>query len=1364
MENSLSYQNFLQNRILKDVTCIVIIAVAYFVLARLSLNFIFEPEGIAAVWPASGIFLSAVLLVRNKLRPYLIGTLFITDFIAEMYAGSAVQVSLVYAFALTFDATFSFWLINRYLQKPFSLNRPGSILGFVLLSVVISNAVAASVAAWASWDFLGNYYWESWIIWWSSNAVGNLLVTPLILSWATWSWKKIFNIGLKTAFEISIFVGLLILINYLILQIPATDIRFFFAINLLTFPFLIWAAFRLDARQVTMAIVLISSMIIYVAINKNISVFENEEHAHLLNVFLIQLFLAIVSISTLILASLITAQRQAEKSLLETEERFKVLHNASFGGLLIHDKGQIIECNQGLTEITGYSYDELIGMDGLLLIAPGSRETVRNKIRQGFEKPYEVTGLRKNGETFPLRLEARNIPYKGTQVRSTEFRDLTEQRQLEQKLTGLSEIVAHSLNEIYVFEVENLKFAYVNSGALRNIGYSMEEISSLTPVDIKPEFTKETFQLAMNKLLCGEQEILHFETIHKRKNGTNYPVEVHLQLSHFNGKRVFVAFIIDITERKKAENELLNSRNELSSIYNTVGDVIFLLAVESKGTYRFISVNPAFCKVTGIHEEMVVGKLVNDVIPEPSLSMVFEKYQQAINEKSIIRWEEISNYPNGQLTGEVSVSPIFDEGGHCTHLVGSVHDVTENRKFENELARDKQRLTSIIEGTNVGTWEWNIQTGETVFNERWAETIGYTLDEISPVSIETWGKYTHPDDMKAARNLLEKHFNGEINNYECEIRMKHKNGDWIWILDRGKVYKWDEAGQPLLMSGTHQDITERRLNQEKINYLASIVRSSEDAIIGRDLIGTITSWNSGAEKLFGYGENEILGHSIMKIIPPGRHDEEAQILEKITQGESFLNFETIRLTKNGNYVPVSLTASPILDSSGKIVGASKVLRDITERTRAELEIARLNRFYRMLSNVNQATVHIHNKQEFLDKICQIAIQDGNFMMSWIGMKNAATNKVNVVASDGKTEDYLDNINIDLTNEKQSQGPTGRASKTGVAVFSNDIQNDETMIPWREKALKCGYRSIIALPLKIANQTIGAFTVYSGDVHYFSGPEIELLDKLAMDISFALEFIEIENERNQAEKKIIKLNETLEQRVIERTAQLEATNKELEAFSYSVSHDLRAPLRHISGFADMLKQDAQKVLPETSLHYLDIINNSAGKMGMLIDDLLSFSRTGRAELKKTKFNMLELVEELANQAKITHNNQKINFEIAKLPEVFADPNLLRLVWTNLIENAVKYSRLREESLIRINYSVLGKETICSIQDNGVGFDMKYAGKLFGVFQRMHSAAEFEGTGIGLANVQRIILKHGGRVWAEAEVDKGATFYFALPVKQ
>lgn len=252
-----------------------------------------------------------------------------------------------------------------------------------------------------------------------------------------------------------------------------------------------------------------------------------------------------------------------------------------------------------------------------------------------------------------------------------------------------------------------------------------------------------------------------------------------------------------------------------------------------------------------------------------------------------------------------------------------------------------------------------------------------------------------------------------------------------------------------------------------------------------------------------------------------------------------------------------------------------------------------------------------------------------------------------------------------------------------------------------------------------------------------------------------------SERKRAEEEIIKLNETLEKRVVQRTEQLEHANKELEAFSYSVSHDLRAPLRHINGFAEILVRDFQGKIPEAAKDYLKIIIESARKMSILIDGLLRLSRNTRIDMNKSIFNMKQVVEDAVSSIKSSHVHRNIKWQIKSLPDVYADVELLYLVWMNLIENAVKYTRNKDNAIIQISFKEQNGEFIFYIRDNGVGFDMKYSQKLFGVFQRLHSDSEFEGTGIGLANVRRIILRHRGKTWAESKLKEGATFYFSIP---
>jgi light-regulated signal transduction histidine kinase (bacteriophytochrome) len=286
----------------------------------------------------------------------------------------------------------------------------------------------------------------------------------------------------------------------------------------------------------------------------------------------------------------------------------------------------------------------------------------------------------------------------------------------------------------------------------------------------------------------------------------------------------------------------------------------------------------------------------------------------------------------------------------------------------------------------------------------------------------------------------------------------------------------------------------------------------------------------------------------------------------------------------------------------------------------------------------------------------------------------------------------------------------------------------------------------------------------------------LLDATVEALASVAHMIAVGIQRRVAEAELKEVNENLERQVVERTKQIESTNdelahniaelravnRELESFSYSVSHDLRAPLRHIHGFVDLLQKRAA-TLDDKSRRYLGIISDAAQRMGSLIDGLLAFSRMGRAEMRKTRVSLDQLVREILVEVAADTTNREIVWDISPLPDVDGDAALLRSVVANLISNAVKYTQPRSPAQITMGtVPSPERKVVWFVRDNGVGFDMRYADKLFGVFQRLHRAEEFEGTGIGLATVQRIVHRHGGRIWAEAEPNCGATFYVALPM--
>ncbi len=425
----------------------------------------------------------------------------------------------------------------------------------------------------------------------------------------------------------------------------------------------------------------------------------------------------------------------------------------------------------------------------------------------------------------------------------------------------------------------------------------------------------------------------------------------------------------------------------------------------------------------------------------------------------------------------------------------------------------------------------------------------------------------------------------------------------------------------------------------------------------------------------------------------------------------------------------------------------------------QARLARLTRFYSVLSGVNEAIVRVRDPQQLYTKVCRIIVEQGAFTLAWIGLLEPESREVRQAASYGRT-DYLDGIRIVAADVPEGRGPTGRAVAEAREFICSDIMEDPLMLPWRQRAISHGLRSSASFPLRIGSEAVGALTIYSAMPCFFSDEEMALLFSLAEDISLAIAFIETERKRKEAEDGLRQLNEELERRVLQRTVELESVNRELDAFSQSVAHDLRAPLRFIDGFSNILLEDHSTALNEDGRKLLSSIRGHAGRMDELISALLSLARAGRQAISLSPLDMKWLAECAFDELKAVDPSREVRFIAKAVPSVKGDLVLIRQVLFNLMGNAWKFTSKLKDAVIEFGALQKGGLPAYYVRDNGAGFDPAHADRLFKPFQRCHSDIEFEGTGIGLAIVERIVLRHGGRVWAEGETGRGATFFFSL----
>jgi PAS domain S-box-containing protein len=819
------------------------------------------------------------------------------------------------------------------------------------------------------------------------------------------------------------------------------------------------------------------------------------------------------------------------------------------------------------------------------------------------------------------------------------------------------------------------------------------------------------------------------------------------------------AFIQDITRRKQTEAALAGSELKYRSLFEGSNDAIMLLDSE-----RFFDCNAATLKVFGYTtRDDFLGKHPADVSPprqadgRESRVAADEKMAASLRAgHSFFEW--VHQRGDGSVfPADVLLTPV--EFGGRRILQATVRDVSGRKQAEVALSESEERFRRAFDDSRVSKLLTGLDGHLLRVNRAFAAMLGYSVQELQSGDFQA---VTHPDDVALSVDVMKRLQTGTEGSARFEKRYLHRSGSVVWV-ELSTVLLRDSNGRPDHFVADVQDISDRKqaeaaLSESEERY-RRLVDEMGEGIGVDDADERFLFANPAADELFGVARGALVGRNLFEFLDA----EQAELVRQQTAQRRIGRRDSYELevTRPDQTKRTALvTVSPRHDAGGNFAGSFAIFRDISDRKQAELrdkqhladtallrdtaigfiQLGRDADIYQYIADhlhrlVGQSYVVINSYDETTDRFTVRAVAGIGSRLETV-LKVLGRNPVGSVfalAAEHRPEyasEKLLKIEDGVRGLSYGQLPTGLAKTI-------------------EKTFDLG--GIYAMGMNWRGRILGTLNILMR-----RGTEVR--DPGAVEAFINQAAIAIQHRCDADE--LVRHREHLQELVRERTAELEAANRELEAFSYSVSHDLRAPLRAIDGFAQAIVEDAGPPLSQPARGHLDRVSAAAGRMGELIDDLLDLARIARLPLERKEVDLSELAQNTAAELRRTAPDRSVEFVIPDGLTAPADPVLVAMVLQNLLGNAWKFTSKRPAARIEFGMARSSGERTFFVRDDGAGFDMAYVDKLFVPFQRLHSGHEFPGSGIGLAIVQRIVRRHGGRVWFEAEVNGGATCWFTL----